>query len=275
MLIGVVAALQLTSVPARALQQQPVDLEAFPAVEIEALSDEYRAWLERDVRWIITATERDVFLRLTSDEQRDRFIAGFWRNRDPTPGTRANEYRDEHARRLAFVTEQFSRGSPTAGWLGDRGRIYMRLGQPRSVMRFPSTQLAYPMEMWTYASSPELGLPPFFYVLFFRRGGFGDYRLYSPVADRPESLLNPSGHNYARDVMVAEERTSRGRFTQHGYQVGILAALDLVDAELSNASISLIPGTGIGVDMSPLRSELLLAQIDDLPSRVMPRADWA
>lgn len=270
------AAVQLASGPAEAtFQQPPVDLEAFPALELDELPEHHRSWVERDVRWLITDTEREVFLRLSSDAQRDRFIEGFWLNRDPTPGTRSNECREEHGGRLAFVTMQFSRGSPTPGWLGDRGRIYILLGEPQSVLRFPSTQLAYPMELWTYASSPELGLPPFFYVLFFRRGGFGDYRLYSPVADRPESLLNPSGHNYARDAMVAEGRTSRGRPTQYGDQVGFLMALDLVDAELSNAAISLIPATGIGADLSPLRSEMLLAQIDDLPNRVMPRADWA
>ncbi len=76
-------------------------------------------------------------------------------------------------------------------------------------------------------------------------------------------------------AMVAEERTSRGRPTQYGDQLGFLLALDLIDAELSNASISLIPASGVGADLSPLRSELLLAQIDDLPNRVMPRADWA
>ena len=275
-LFAALAAVQLASGPAEAtFQQPPVDLEAFPALELDELPEHHRSWVERDVRWLITDTEREVFLRLSSDAQRNRFIEGFWLNRDPTPGTRSNEYREEHGGRLAFVTMQFSRGSPTPGWLGDRGRIYILLGEPQSVLRFPSTQLAYPMELWTYASSPELGLPPFFYVLFFRRGGFGDYRLYSPVADRPESLLNPSGHNYARDAMVAEGRTSRGRPTQYGDQVGFLMALDLVDAELSNAAISLIPATGIGADLSPLRSEMLLAQIDDLPNRVMPRADWA
>lgn len=46
----------------------------------------YAAWLDQDVRWIITDEERAAFKRLRSDEEREQFIQQFWLRRDPTPG---------------------------------------------------------------------------------------------------------------------------------------------------------------------------------------------
>ena len=38
----------------------------------------YQRWLDQDARWIITDEERDAFLRLSKDEDRDQFIERFW-----------------------------------------------------------------------------------------------------------------------------------------------------------------------------------------------------
>ena len=50
-------------------------------------SPNYTAWLNQDVRWIITDEERASFKRLRSDEEREQFIEQFWLRRDPTPET--------------------------------------------------------------------------------------------------------------------------------------------------------------------------------------------
>jgi len=80
------------------VRAQDFDLSEFPRIEPEALPERHRDWLEREVLWIITASERDVFLRLDDDASRDRFIEEFWRNRDPSPGTEINEYRETATR---------------------------------------------------------------------------------------------------------------------------------------------------------------------------------
>jgi len=54
----------------------------------------YRKWLEEEVVYIITPRERDVFLQLQSDREREVFIKAFWRQRDPTPHTEKNEFRE-------------------------------------------------------------------------------------------------------------------------------------------------------------------------------------
>ncbi len=96
--------------------------------EGKALPDVYRAWLEEDVVYIISPEEREVFLGLSTNDEREAFIEQFWRRRDPTPETAENEFRLEHYRRIAYANEQFSAG--IAGWKTDRGRIYIRYGPP-------------------------------------------------------------------------------------------------------------------------------------------------
>jgi GWxTD domain-containing protein len=101
----------------------------------------YARWLEEDVVYIITAQERAAFLGLSTDAQRDQFIEQFWQRRDPTPGTRENEYKDEHYRRIAYANEHFSSSLPPPaglGWRTDRGHIYIRYGKPDEIESHPS-----------------------------------------------------------------------------------------------------------------------------------------
>jgi hypothetical protein len=59
----------------------------------QRLEGSYREWLERDVAYIITKSERDTFLRLASDDARDKFIEQFWEIRNPTPGAPSNVFK--------------------------------------------------------------------------------------------------------------------------------------------------------------------------------------
>ncbi len=76
------------------------------------LSDDHRRWLNEDVVYIILEKERDVFLDLESEEQRDLFVEAFWAKRDPYPATLENEYQTEHYRRVEHANEYFSRDAP-------------------------------------------------------------------------------------------------------------------------------------------------------------------
>lgn len=261
-----------SSTPSAATVRQ---LDAHPAVSPEDLPVHHRRWLEREVVWLITDLERDVFLRLGDDDRREAFIAEFWRQRDPSPGTRHNEFRHAVEQRVHEADRRFSRGSPTPGWLTDRGRIFILLGEPQSVLDLPNTQFAVPLQLWTYAVDPDTGLPPFFYVIFYKPRGFGDYRLYGPVSDGPEELLNEAGRAMGRGAVASGELDRIGGPTGFGDLSGMLAALADVDRELARAAINLIPGSGAGGGSAPLQSELLLARIEDLPRRIMPSPDWA
>jgi GWxTD domain-containing protein len=152
------------------------------------LSARHKAWLEEDVAYIITPVERDVFKKLETEADRDALIEEFWRQRDPTPGTDRNELKEEHDRRLAFADKTFGRGSPIQGRRTERGRIYITLGPPIDVQRFLSGE-AVPMELWTVAGRSGLGQPSTLRILFFQRGGGGDYVIYNPIADSPKDLV--------------------------------------------------------------------------------------
>lgn len=118
----------------------------------------YQRWLDEDVRWIITPEERAAFLRLSKDEDRDRFVEAFWLRRDPTPGTVENEFKEEHYRRIAYANIHFAQEVP--GWKTDRGRIYIVYGPPESIktdLAHRSDDPAKPTQTWHYSSIPGYG----------------------------------------------------------------------------------------------------------------------
>jgi len=160
------------------------------------LPPEYRKWLEEDVVYIISKREREVFLQLESDRERAIFVEAFWKQRDPTPGTTENEYRTEHFRRVAYTNQWFGRESPLPGWKTDMGRVYIQLGEPKSVEKYENEPEIYPTVVWFFDGMSEVGLPNAFNVMFFKRGGMGEYELYSPVRHGPQSLLI----HYAGDI---------------------------------------------------------------------------
>ena len=167
--------------------------------DLKSLAEKYQDFYDI-VKVIITPEEEEVFFRLESEFQRDAFIERFWRVRDPSAGTPKNEYKDEYDRRIEHVEKHYGRGTPRKGRQTDRGRMYLLLGEPMNVKTFVWTQEAYPAELWWFHANPRLGVPPFFYLLFFKRNGVGEFRLYSPLVDTPTALLNPAGMSSMRSL---------------------------------------------------------------------------
>jgi GWxTD domain-containing protein len=273
LLLLAMAALIALPLPAAA---QDIDLDAYPEVDLDGLDERYRDWIEREVRWIITPDERDVFGRLDSDAKRDEFIEQFWANRDPSPGTERNEYREMHYERLEHATRNFGRDTPRPGWMTDMGRIWILLGEPQTLTRLPNTNRAVPSEVWFYAVDPALRLPPFFYLIFFKDAGVGEYRLWSPAMDGPAKLLDPSGQaQLQRGTGGLGEMGAGSRMMAMDENSRAVQLLQQADQELAQAAGSLIPGESIGMNVSPLRSEMVISRVLDLPNVLMPQATWA
>ena len=95
------------------------------------LDTPYKKWLQEEVPYIISDEERNAFLHLQTNEEREQFIEAFWQRRDPTPDTVENEFKEEHYRRIAYANEKFASGIP--GWKTDRGRIYIMWGPPDEI----------------------------------------------------------------------------------------------------------------------------------------------
>jgi GWxTD domain-containing protein len=115
---------------------------------VRSLPDSDRQFLS-EVRYIITGSEKRIF-RSLGPEERKQFIEEFWKKRDPSPATDENEYRDEYYARIDTANRLFREGS--SGWLTDRGRVYILLGEPERRNTYPSGYTFYdlPMEVWYY-----------------------------------------------------------------------------------------------------------------------------
>jgi GWxTD domain-containing protein len=210
----------------------------------ESLSVQHKDWLDL-ATYIILPQEREVFLTLTDDRDRDIFIESFWKQRDPTPGTPQNEFKDEHIRRFRHANSQLGRGTSKPGWMTDQGRIYIILGPPHSTDDFSGTAGLLNCEVWYYYGDPLKNLPTHFGLIFFRKGNAGPYRLYDPVSDGPTALLeNPS----PRDLTEIPE--VYGRIYQEA-------------PDLAPLTLSLIPGS-VPYNFQPSsQSSLILSRIHD------------
>jgi len=221
---------------------------AAQAVGEKDLAVKYREWLKL-VSYIILPQERDVFLRLGNDRDRDIFIESFWKQRDPTPGTPQNEFRDEHIRRFNYANSRYGRGTPREGWQTDMGRVYIILGPPNSDERFEGTAGIRPCHVWYYYGDQTKGLPTYFALVFFQRGGSGEFKLYNPTSDGPLSLLeNPLG------IDITDYRAQYEKIKE-------------LAPTLANVAISLIPGQyPYNFQPSP-QSNILLAEIFESPKK--------
>jgi GWxTD domain-containing protein len=161
-------------------------LSLLAAVEPD-LSKEHRRFLDEEAVYIMTPAERDAFLDLATPADRDEFIARFWQVRDPVPETAVNEFRDEHFKRIREANDKYRESRP--GWMTERGRLYITLGAPQDVLGYPNTTDLYPLEIWYYYSLDIPLFPSALQLIFFKRNGVGEYRLYSPAFDGMKSLI--------------------------------------------------------------------------------------
>jgi GWxTD domain-containing protein len=220
-----------------------------PAADNKNLPQRHKKWLEEEVIYIITALEKEVFLQLESDRERDQFIEAFWKQRDPTPGSPENEFRTEHYRRINHVNHFYGRTTPKPGWKTDRGEIYIILGEPNDVTRFTGETQVYNTEVWFYQGLTKYGLPPGFNMIFFQQGGTGEYILYSPLQHGPQALLT-------------------SYFGDHANYLAAYQQLNEHEPELAEVSLSLIPGErNLALDRPSMSSDILIQRVFTTPSR--------
>ncbi len=217
---------------------------------LQKLPPRHRKWISEEVVYIITKVEKEVFLQLGSDQERETFISAFWKQRNPNPNLPENEFRKEHYRRIAYANNWFGKDSPAPGWRTDMGRIYITLGEPKAIERYESDNDVYPSVVWFYQGMASKGLPDSFNVVFFKQHGLGEYELYSPVKFGPQALMR----NYTGDAT--------------SYQNAYYALME-IQPQLAAVSLSLISGEPVGVTPS-LASELLIREkIPEAPRRAI------
>ena len=222
---------------------------------IERLTPQHRKWLEEDVVYVITEREREAFLSIETADVRNRFVEAFWKRRDPNPATIRNEFQDEHYRRLQYANDVLGRDTARPGFRTDRGRYYILLGEPREIQRYDREELQ-PIELWFYESDLVLGLPPFFYLLFFKPYTTGEFELYHPTFHGPAALLI--------------DGQSRAPTNQRALEM-----LREVSVELARASLSFDPSERAydAGAISSAGTDVLMGRIESAPKRLV-RTDY-
>lgn len=211
----------------------------------------YKQWIDEDVPYIITQQERREYLRLQSDDERDKFIEQFWESRNPVAHSSINTFKEEHYRRLAFVRSEFGDERYNDGWRTDMGRVYITLGPPQQKAKYHQGMSTRPVEIWFY-QSPSPALPAYFNLVFYKKSEADPYSLYSPRADGPTKIVTNDQHDDSLALKTIDKS---------------------MGAEATHAMVSLIPGESINIDRPnpTMTSDLLLDSVRNLPEQKLEK----
>jgi GWxTD domain-containing protein len=122
--------------------------------------------------YLIRNEEKGIFEDLSVDGKQN-FLREFWRTRDPTPGTPANEAMEQYYGGIAEANRRFGEGGSgdIPGWRTDRGRIFLKNGPPEEVLDEPGSGTTNPYSVWKYSR----GRPVKF--IFMDMSRFGHFEL--------------------------------------------------------------------------------------------------
>jgi GWxTD domain-containing protein len=168
---------------------------------LKELDSTYRQWLQEDVTYIISPDERNAFLQLDTNEEREQFIEQFWLRRSSNPDLPDNDFKEEHYRRIAYANEHYASGIP--GWKTDRGRMYIMWGPADEVNSHPTggtydrpmsegggSTTTYPWETWRWRYLEGIGEN--IELEFVDPSGSGEYHLTMDPGEK-DALLHVPG----------------------------------------------------------------------------------
>ncbi len=168
---------------------------------LKELGFEYKQWLTEDVTYIISPDERNAFLQLDTNEEREQFIEQFWLRRSSNPDLPENDFKEEHYRRIAYANEHYASGIP--GWKTDRGRMYIMWGPADEVESHPTggtydrpmeegggSTTTYPWETWRWRYLEGIGEN--IILEFVDPSGSGEFHLTMDPSEK-DALLHVPG----------------------------------------------------------------------------------
>jgi len=133
------------------------------------------------LRYIAPNKKIKEMLNAENSKKKEQLFSDFWDSRDPTPSTEVNELKKEYYSRVAFTNRNFS--DSREGWLTDRGEVYIVLGPPDNIRRYPYMVNSRPYEVWYYYRFGNN-------LIFVDDTGLGDYRLTPESWDTYNMLRN-------------------------------------------------------------------------------------
>src|ERR1700745_148110 len=185
---------------------------------LKELDFAYRQWLNEDVVYIISPEERQLFLQLGTNEERESFIEQFWLRRSNNPDLPDNDFKEEHYRRIAYANEHFASGIP--GWKTDRSRMYIMWGPADEVESHPTggtydrpmeegggSTSTYPWETWRWRYLEGIGEN--IILEFVDPSGSGEYHLTMDPSEKDALLQFPGGGLSLMESMGMASKTDR------------------------------------------------------------------
>jgi GWxTD domain-containing protein len=185
---------------------------------LKELGFEYKQWLTEDVTYIISPDERNAFLQLDTNEEREQFIEQFWLRRSSNPDLPENDFKEEHYRRIAYANEHYASGIP--GWKTDRGRMYIMWGPADEVESHPTggtydrpmeegggSTTTYPWETWRWRYLEGIGEN--IILEFVDPSGSGEYRLTMDPSEKDALLHVPGAGLSLMESMGMASKTDR------------------------------------------------------------------
>ncbi|HET8921501.1 MAG TPA: GWxTD domain-containing protein [Candidatus Acidoferrum sp.] len=185
---------------------------------LKELDSAYRQWLTEDVTYIISPDERNAFLQLDTNEEREQFIEQFWLRRSSNPDLPDNDFKEEHYRRIAYANEHFASGIP--GWKTDRGRMYIMWGPADEVESHPTggtydrpmeegggSTSTFPWETWRWRYLEGIGEN--IILEFVDPSGSGEYHLTMDPSEKDALLHVPGAGLSLMESMGMASKTDR------------------------------------------------------------------
>jgi GWxTD domain-containing protein len=185
---------------------------------LKELDSQYKQWLNEDVIYIISPEERNAFLQLDTNEEREQFIEQFWLRRSSNPDLPDNDFKEEHYRRIAYTNEHYASGIP--GWKTDRGRMYIMWGPADEVDSHPSggtydrpmeegggSTTTYPWETWRWRYLEGIGENVI--LEFVDPSGSGEYHLTMDPSEKDALLHVPGAGLSLLESMGMASKTDR------------------------------------------------------------------
>ncbi len=148
------------------VSRQTIISPPFDTMSVTLLNNLFHA-----ANYLETPEETNAYKRLVTPQAKRKFVSQFWAKQDSEAGPNGfNSWRTFYSR-FKYANEQF-RSSFTAGWLMDRGRVFIDYGSPDYIERHFSSADMKPYQIWTY-NSIQGGV----IFVFVDMTGFKDYVL--------------------------------------------------------------------------------------------------
>jgi Ca-activated chloride channel family protein len=154
------------------------------------LEQKYKEWLQV-VDMIITDDERQVFLQIGDNYQKDKFIESFWKRRSIDAHGLRTDFQRVYIQRIETAKEQFKNLN------NDRAKVFVINGPPDAVIPIDCQDIYVPIQIWFYERIESLKSKV--YLIFYQPYSVGEYKMWLPLDG--QGVLEVGGNSSAAGRM--------------------------------------------------------------------------